>query len=73
MLELAILGLLAWACYKSRAFDRTLRIIVFCFAVVGMLILFKVGFVGVFFTSLLEIPVGLFKGVFGIIYNLLFA
>lgn len=71
MIELMVIGALAYGFYKYRAVNVLIRVLLFTFSVLGLLVLLKIGFVSVFLTSVLSIPIDLAKGVFGIFYNLL--
>ena len=54
------------------AFKVALRVSAGIAAVIGLLILTKIGFTMVFLQTLIEIPINLFQGIFGIIKALLF-
>ncbi len=71
MVELIVLGLLAYGFYQYKAVNVTLRILLFVFSVLGLLILLKVGFVAPFLGALISIPIDFISGLFGIIYHLL--
>ena len=62
---------LFYASARWTAVGTTLRALLFCFAVVGLLLLAQTGFIPVFLKALFEIPVLLVQGVFGIIVALL--
>lgn len=47
------------------------RIFAFIAAVIGLLILFKIGFIPAFLTAVIQIPIDLISGIFGIIKALL--
>jgi hypothetical protein len=68
MLEILIIGGLAWACYKSPGFDKTVKLIIFAISVIGLYIFAREGVLGVWASAILSIPVNLFKGVFGILF-----
>ena len=67
---LFILALL-YASARWTAVGTAIRALLFCFAVVGLLLLAQTGFIAVFFKALFEIPVLLVQGVFAIIVALL--
>lgn len=71
MVELIVLGLLAYGFYQYKAVNVTIRILLFVFSVLGLLILLKVGFIGPFFEALISIPVNFVSGLFGLIYHIL--
>lgn len=71
MIELIIIGLLAWGFYRYKAVNVVIRVLLFVFSVLGLLVLLKVGFVATFLTTLFTIPVLFVQGVFGIFYHLL--
>lgn len=54
------------------AFKFVLRLTAGILGVIGLIILAKIGFISVFFATLVEIPINLVLGVFGIIKHLLF-
>ncbi len=59
--------LLFYASARWEAVGTAIRIIFGVIGAVGMLILLKIGFIPVFLTALIEIPINLLKGVFGIL------
>lgn len=71
MVELVLFGLLAWGFYQYKAVNVTVRVLLFVFSVLGLLVLLKVGFIATFLTTLFTIPVLFLQGVFGIFYHLL--
>lgn len=71
MIELICIALLGYGFFNYRAVNIALRVTLFVLSVLGLLVLLKLGFVSVFLTSVLSIPIDLVKGVFGIFYHLL--
>ena len=73
MLELVFIGLLAWACYKSKAVDIAVRALLFVFGVIAIIYLLKVGFVAAFIMAVADVFVSFFKAIFGLASGLLFS
>jgi hypothetical protein len=67
-----VVAIIAYYAVKHPAFMKFLKIVGFIVSVVGLLILLKIGFIGVFLEELVMIPINLFMGIFGIAYSLLF-
>ena len=62
---------LFYAAARWTAIGTVIRALMFAFGVVGLLLLAQIGFISVFFKSLIEIPVMFVKGIFGIVFALL--
>lgn len=71
MVELFVIGALAWGFYRYKAVNVAMRVMLFVLSVLGLLILLKVGFVSAFILAVLTIPIDFVSGVFGIFYHLL--
>lgn len=71
MVELIVIGGLAWAFYRYKAVNIAIRALLFTVSVLGLLVLLKVGFISTFIIAVLSIPIDFVSGVFGIFYHLL--
>lgn len=64
--------LLFYASAKWTAVGTIIRVFFFAFGVVGLMLMAQTGFIPVFLSALIEIPVGLVKAIFGLVKALLF-
>ena len=62
---------LFYASARWTAAGKTISAVLFCFAVIGLLLVAQTGFISVFLKSLFEIPVLFVQGAVGIIVALL--
>lgn len=71
MIELIIIGILAWAFYRYTAVSIVIRLLLFIFSVTVLILLFKIGFISVYLEALISIPVMFFQGLFLLVQQLL--
>lgn len=62
---------LFYASARWTAVGTAIRVILFAFGVVGLLLMAQTGFIPVFLVALLKIPIDLVAGIFGIVKALL--
>lgn len=64
---------LFYASARWTAVGKAVRAVLFCFAVVGLLMLIEVGFVPVLLQALIEIPINFVQAIVGLVAAILFS